>query len=69
MPRIKVDLSNRVTIVTGAAQGLGRAIAVALLSREERAWIDAYHATVFRKLRGRLSGADLAWLQRMTRPL
>jgi Xaa-Pro aminopeptidase len=46
-----------------------RAIVASLLSAEERAWINAYHATVRRKLRGRVTGADLAWLLHMTEPL
>ncbi|MCZ8317118.1 aminopeptidase P family protein [Phreatobacter sp.] len=46
-----------------------RAIAVGLLTVEERAWLDAYHADVRRKLGPRLTGADKAWLERMTAPL
>ncbi|WP_439573819.1 aminopeptidase P family protein [Phreatobacter sp.] len=46
-----------------------RAIDVRLLSTEERAWLNSYHAAVRRKLKGQLKGADLAWLMRMTRPL
>lgn len=46
-----------------------RAIEVSLLSPEERGWLDDYHAAVRRKLRGRLRGADLAWLMRMTEAL
>lgn len=46
-----------------------RAIEVALLSPEERSWLDGYHAAVRRKLRGRLAGSDLAWLMRMTEAL
>lgn len=46
-----------------------RAIEASLLSAEERAWINAYHATVRRKLKSRVTGADLAWLLRMTEPL
>jgi Xaa-Pro aminopeptidase len=46
-----------------------RAIAVTLLSPEERAWVDAYHAKVRKLLAPSLKGKDLAWLERMTKPL
>jgi Xaa-Pro aminopeptidase len=38
----------------------------ALLSTEERAWLDAYHARVLRTLRPYLGGEDLAWLEAAT---
>ncbi|MFN3865021.1 MAG: aminopeptidase P family protein [Erythrobacter sp.] len=40
-----------------------------LLTAEEIAWLDAYHASVRALLSPRLSGDDLAWLERETRPL
>jgi Xaa-Pro aminopeptidase len=40
-----------------------------LLSAEERAWLDAYHAEVRTKLSPRVSGATRAWLERATAPL
>lgn len=46
-----------------------RAIAVGLLTTQERAWLNGYHADVRRKLGPRLTGADKAWLERMTAPL
>jgi Xaa-Pro aminopeptidase len=41
----------------------------ALLSAEEIAWVDGYHAEVRALLSPRLSGDDLAWLERETAPL
>ncbi|WP_298430902.1 aminopeptidase P family protein [uncultured Jannaschia sp.] len=46
-----------------------RMIDAALLSPDERAWLDAYHAGVAERLRPRLDGADRAWLDTMTAPL
>lgn len=40
-----------------------------LLTRTERAWLDAYHQQVFRKLRRHLDADLRAWLKRATRPL
>ncbi len=40
-----------------------------LLTAEEIAWVDAYHAKVREVLAPRLSGDDLAWLERETAPL
>ncbi|AOL93560.1 aminopeptidase P family protein [Porphyrobacter sp. LM 6] len=40
-----------------------------LLTAEEIAWVDAYHAQVRALLRPRLSGDDLAWVERETAPL
>ena len=39
------------------------------LTEAEIAWWDDYHAEVRRILAPRLEGADLAWLERETRPL
>jgi Xaa-Pro aminopeptidase len=41
----------------------------ALLTAEEIAWVDAYHAQVRALLAPRLSGEDLAWVERETLPL
>jgi Xaa-Pro aminopeptidase len=46
-----------------------RAIVTGLLTEAEREWLDAYHARTWRRLQSRLSGADRAWLKRMTAPL
>ncbi|MCY1669211.1 aminopeptidase P family protein [Rhizobium sp. SL86] len=41
-----------------------------LLTAEELAWVDAYHATVFKKLSPLISEPDVqAWLERATQPL
>ena len=42
---------------------------VALLSAEERAWLNAYHARVREVLAPQLSGAELAWLEAACAPL
>jgi len=41
----------------------------ALLTAEEIAWVDGYHAEVRALLSPRLEGEDLAWLERETAPL
>ncbi|NBB25725.1 M24 family metallopeptidase [Porphyrobacter sp. SLTP] len=41
----------------------------ALLTAEEIAWVDAYHAQVRETLSPRLTGDDLAWVERETLPL
>lgn len=46
-----------------------RLIRAGMLSGDERAWIDAYHAQVAQKLGPRLDGADAQWLEQATRPL
>ncbi len=40
-----------------------------LLTQDERAWLDAYHAHVRARLGPHLHGDELAWLERATRPL
>jgi Xaa-Pro aminopeptidase len=40
-----------------------------LLTTEEIAWLDAYHARVREKVGPLLAGEDLAWLERQTQPL
>ncbi|WP_329743133.1 aminopeptidase P family protein [Dyella sp. A6] len=42
---------------------------IALLSHDERAWLDDYHATVRAAIAPLLDGADLAWLTRHCAPL
>lgn len=46
-----------------------RLIDKALLTAEEVAWVDAYHAKVREVLSPRLEGEDLAWVERETQPL
>lgn len=46
-----------------------RALEPALLSPDERAWLDDYHATVRAALAPLLEGADLAWLEWHCAPL
>jgi Xaa-Pro aminopeptidase len=46
-----------------------RMIVLELLSAEERAWLDAYHARVFREVGGALGPEDRAWLSAATAPL
>jgi Xaa-Pro aminopeptidase len=46
-----------------------RLIAARLLSPDERAWIDRYHAQVAERIGPRVEGADRAWLLRMCAPL
>jgi Xaa-Pro aminopeptidase len=43
-----------------------RCIERSLMSDEEIAWLNAYHATVFERLSPRVSGAALAWLTERT---
>lgn len=44
-------------------------IEISLLDREERAWLDAYHADVLAKIGPRLDARDMAWLKAATAPL
>jgi Xaa-Pro aminopeptidase len=46
-----------------------RCIERALLSADDIAWLDAYHATVRDRLAPRVKGAALAWLLERTQPL
>ena len=46
-----------------------RLIAMAMLSDEERVWIDAYHDTVQRDLRRLLEGSAKSWMLSATEPL
>lgn len=46
-----------------------RLILKAMLSREERLWLDAYHAETRAKLAPHMTGTDLVWLEQATRPL
>ena len=46
-----------------------RLIVKEMLSPEELAWLNAYHADVMKKIGPSLSGADLAWLESACAPL
>ena len=46
-----------------------RCIERSMLSTDEVAWLDAYHAEVLRRVSPRVGGAALEWLQRRTAPL
>ena len=46
-----------------------RLIVTALLSPDERAWIDGYHAGVLERIGPRVEGADAVWLEAMCAPL
>jgi Xaa-Pro aminopeptidase len=46
-----------------------RLIEVALLSRQELAWLNAYHATVRRMVEPHLKGADRPWFRHATAPI
>ena len=46
-----------------------RLIDIKRLTRDERAWLDTYHAEVFEVVSGHLNAADKAWLRAATRPL
>lgn len=46
-----------------------RAVVVEMLSAEERAWVDAYHARVLREIGPLVDEATRAWLERATAPL
>jgi Xaa-Pro aminopeptidase len=46
-----------------------RLILTDLLGRDERAWLDWYHAQVAARIGPRVEGADRAWLERMCAPL
>ena len=46
-----------------------RLITAGLLTAEERAWLDAYHARVLAEIGPMLDGAALGWLERMAAPL
>ncbi len=46
-----------------------RCIDMTLMRDDERAWLNAYHATVRERLAPRLSGAALDWLEQRTRPI
>ena len=46
-----------------------RCIELALLRADERAWLNAYHATVRERLSPRVSGDALAWLIERTQPI
>jgi len=44
-------------------------IATEMLTSDERAWLDGYHAEVLAKLGPQLSGEDKAWLEQVCAPL
>jgi Xaa-Pro aminopeptidase len=45
------------------------AIVKSMLTRAERAWLDAYHAETLARLAPHLAGADLAFLEKACQPL
>jgi Xaa-Pro aminopeptidase len=46
-----------------------RLIVLAMLAPGERAWIDAYHAEVFRRMEGKVSAGARVWLEAACRAL
>ena len=46
-----------------------RLVDLSLLSAEETAWLNAYHARVLAEIGPMLDGSDLAWLEKATAPL
>jgi len=46
-----------------------RLIEQRLLTKDELAWLDAYHARVLKEIGARLDGAELEWLKRACAPL
>jgi Xaa-Pro aminopeptidase len=46
-----------------------RLIKAEMLSADELAWLNCYHAHVMARIGPRLSGADLAWLQAACAPI
>jgi Xaa-Pro aminopeptidase len=46
-----------------------RLVDAAAMAPDERAWLDAYHAEVRRRVGPRVDGAAAAWLEHATRPL
>jgi Xaa-Pro aminopeptidase len=46
-----------------------RCIDMTLMRDDERAWLNAYHATVRERLAPRVDGAALAWLLERTQPI
>ena len=46
-----------------------RLIDPALLTRDELAWLNAYHAQVFETLSPEMTGDDLAWLREKCAPI
>jgi Xaa-Pro aminopeptidase len=46
-----------------------RLIETTLLTSQERAWLDTYHATCWENLSSRLSPEAKTWLESMTAPL
>jgi Xaa-Pro aminopeptidase len=46
-----------------------RLIAKEMLSPEELAWLNDYHAQVLAKIGPRLQGDDLAWLEKACAPI
>jgi len=44
-------------------------ITMSLLGADEVAWIDAYHAEVFKRVSGGLTVAENRWLEAATKPL
>jgi len=46
-----------------------RLISTSLLTRDELAWLNAYHAQVRRKIEPLLKGADRSWLREATAAL
>ncbi|MFD1380015.1 M24 family metallopeptidase C-terminal domain-containing protein [Fodinicurvata halophila] len=46
-----------------------RLIEESLLSREERDWVDAYHARVLREIAPQVDEGTRGWLEEATRPL
>jgi len=46
-----------------------RCIDLSLMRADEIAWLNGYHAEVFKRLRPHVTGAALAWLERRTQPL
>jgi Xaa-Pro aminopeptidase len=46
-----------------------RLIDAEMLSSEERAWLNCYHAHVLDRIGPQLSGADLNWLEQACAPI
>jgi len=46
-----------------------RVIVVDILSRQERDWIDTYHARVWQALEAKVDAETREWLKQATKPL